>query len=63
VDDASGDQQDNLIAFIMGTSSDKGHVTISASSLDRGGLQIGDSYDDFGQSGMSFLDNPVGMLP
>jgi iron complex outermembrane receptor protein len=58
VDDESGEQQDNLIAFIMGTSSDRGHVTISGSYLDRGGLQIGDRYDDFGQSGLSGFGQP-----
>jgi hypothetical protein len=62
VDDETGEQHGNLVAFIMGKSSDRGHVTISGSYLDRGGLQIGDRYDDFGQSGLSSFGQPGGYV-
>jgi iron complex outermembrane receptor protein len=58
VDDESGEQSDSLIAIIMGAASDAGHVTVSASYLDRGGLQIGDRYEDFGRSGLSSFGQP-----
>ena len=58
VDDETGDQQDRLISVIMGVFGDTGNVTLSASYLDRGGLQIGDRYDDFGRSGLSTFGQP-----
>ena len=58
VDDETGEQSDSLISIIMGAASDNGHITVSGSYLDRGGLQIGDRYDDFGQSGLSTFGQP-----
>ena len=58
VDDETGEQSDSLISIIMGASSDNGHITVSGSYLDRGGLQIGDRYEDFGQSGLSTFGQP-----
>ena len=57
-DSQTGTQQDNLISAILGVASDRGHLTMSASYLDRGGLQIGDRYDDYGRSGLSTFGQP-----
>ncbi|MGB1939496.1 MAG: TonB-dependent receptor plug domain-containing protein [Pseudomonadales bacterium] len=57
-DSQTGKQQDNLISAILGVASDRGHLTMSASYLDRGGLQIGDRYDDYGRSGLSTFGQP-----
>jgi len=58
VDDESGEQTDALISMIMGVESDMGHMTLSASYLNRGGLQIADRYDTFGRSGISTFGQP-----
>ncbi len=58
VDDETGTQKDRLISVLIGASGDAGNITLSASYLDRGGLQIGDRYDDFGRSGLSTFGQP-----
>ena len=58
VDDESGEQTDSSIAVIIGGASETGHITVAASYLDRGGLQIGDRYEDFGRSGLSSFGQP-----
>ena len=58
VDDESGEQTDSSIAVLIGGASETGHITVAASYLDRGGLQIGDRYEDFGRSGLSTFGQP-----
>ena len=58
VDDESGEQEDRLIAARYGHDTGKGTVSISASYLDRGELNIGDRYDTFGRSGLSTFGQP-----
>ncbi len=62
-DDATGKQSDTLFAMIMGVSGDLGHMTVSGSYLDRGGLQIADRFDRFGQSGLSTFGQPGRYVP
>ena len=57
-DDETGVQDDNLISMIAGIGNDRGNVVISGSYLNRGGLQIGDRFDRFGQSGLSTFGQP-----
>ena len=57
-DDETGVQDDNLISMIAGIGSERGNVVISGSYLNRGGLQIGDRFDRFGQSGLSTFGQP-----
>ena len=58
VDDETGEQTDSSIAVLVGGASERGHITVAASYLDRGGLQIGDRYNDFGRSGLSSFGQP-----
>jgi iron complex outermembrane receptor protein len=58
VDDESGEQTDNLISMILGIEGENGHMALSASYLNRGGLQIADRYDTFGRSGISTFGQP-----
>jgi len=58
VDDESGEQKDKLISGILGIAGDMGHIVISASYLNRDGLQIADRFDRFGQSGISTFGQP-----
>ena len=57
-DDESGEQTDALIAMRYGRDTGSGSVSIAASYLDRGELNIGDRYDTFGQSGLSTFGQP-----
>ncbi len=58
VDDESGEQEDQLLAFRYGHDTGKGTVSVAASYLDRGELNIGDRYDTFGRSGLSTFGQP-----
>ncbi len=57
-DDETKKQDDILISGIMGIVGDRGRAVFSASFLDRDPLQIGDRYEDFGQSGLSTFGQP-----
>ncbi|MDP6375993.1 MAG: TonB-dependent receptor [Pseudomonadales bacterium] len=57
-DDETKLQDDMLIQGIIGISSDRGNVTISASYLSRDPLAIGDRYETYGESGLSTFGQP-----
>ena len=57
-DDQTGRQDDNLISLIAGAGNERGNIVISGSFLNRGGLQIADRFDRFGQSGLSTFGQP-----
>ena len=62
-DDATKKQDDALISAIMGVTGDRGNITVSASYLDRGALEIADRYDTYGQSGVSTFGQPGRYVP
>ena len=58
VDDETGEQKDSQMSMIFGVAGDRGGATVSASYLDRKGLQIGDRFETFGRSGLSTFGQP-----
>ncbi len=57
-DDETGLQDDQTISLIAGIGNERGNIVISGSFLNRGGLQIGDRFDRFGESGLSTFGQP-----
>ncbi len=62
-DDETKVQDDSQVAMIFGISGDRGNAMVSASYLDRKGLQIGDRFDTFGLSGLSSFGQPGRYVP
>ncbi len=62
-DHDTGTQQDTLFSTKFGRSFDHGEFLVAASYLDRGGLQIADRFERYGQSGLSSFGQPGRYVP